>query len=383
MNMLLHLVPIYKNYSETFIWNLIRTFSFEIDSKVICAKITENPTDEVTLIEGKDTGFLFKLRFKLLCKFKQVTFFNYSKLKRAIKVFNPKIIHAHFGYFIADFCRLSYENPTMNLVISFHGTDLNSIIKNSYGLKRSLKIIAQQKNITCVFPSVFLQNCFSELIGHSFQCSSVVIANSVNSKFVNVWSNKSKPRQAPININKEIVNLLSVGRLTKVKGFKYAIESIAGLKRLGIDVVYTIIGDGEELKALRLLAKKFNVENNIIFAGKCSVDEIINYLLASNIYIQPSVKLDNGQEESFGLAALEAAVSGIPIIVTNVGGLPGVIDKNNPNHYIVPQRDSEELTKNIINVINNPMLMINSDIHNAKFNVDVISDKWRDVYGIK
>ncbi|MFV7770801.1 glycosyltransferase family 4 protein [Shewanella marisflavi] len=377
MKKILHLTPVYKNFSETFIWEHINDYSSFLNTKVVCA-ISNQPYHEyISVIKGKDSNLLCKLKFKLVSKFFPIKYFNYADLKNVVRDYSPDIIHAHFGYFIGDLVSLSEDFRFTKLIISFHGTDLNSIIRNSNGHLRSLNRICLNPNITCVFPSDFLRQSFLNIVKSQPKCVCSVVYNPVNPLFYNAWSSTR------INFEFEkYINLISVGRLVKVKGFEYAIKAIPMLLSKGIKVSYTLIGVGEDKDRLSKLVRKLGLQENVHFKGKMNTLEIISQIQASDIYIQPSVKLSNGQEESFGLAALEAAVTGIPVIVSESGGLPEVIDSSNQLHYSVTPNSPVRIAEKICKIIDIYYPVKLNENYLVKFSKDAIYSKWDDIYEI-
>jgi len=110
----------------------------------------------------------------------------------------------------------------------------------------------------------------------------------------------------------------SIGNLYKTKGFKYLIEA-ANILIFSCHLArsFIIIGDGSERKNLENLIKKYNLKNNFILAGR--MDEAARLLKAFDVYVCSSVK------EGLPYSILEAMGAGLPIVTTNVGGIPEMI----------------------------------------------------------
>jgi N-acetyl-alpha-D-glucosaminyl L-malate synthase BshA len=81
--------------------------------------------------------------------------------------------------------------------------------------------------------------------------------------------------------------------------------------------VLVMIGDGPDRPAAEEEARILGVENSVSFLGK--LDQIAPLLAAADLFLLPS------QNESFGLSALEALASGVPVVGSNAGGLPEVV----------------------------------------------------------
>ncbi|MBI4392773.1 MAG: glycosyltransferase family 4 protein [Euryarchaeota archaeon] len=107
-----------------------------------------------------------------------------------------------------------------------------------------------------------------------------------------------------------------VGRLVTTKGLRYLIEA-AALGDFGVDV--KVIGKGPELGRLRSQAKRAGVERRVQMLGYVEEKEKEALLSHAAFLVHPAVY------ESFGLAIAEAMHHGLPVVATNVGGIPEVV----------------------------------------------------------
>ncbi|MFA5359802.1 MAG: glycosyltransferase family 4 protein [Patescibacteria group bacterium] len=142
-------------------------------------------------------------------------------------------------------------------------------------------------------------------------------------------------------------NLLigSIGNLYKTKGFEYFIEAANILtNEKKISATFIIIGEGSERKNLENLIKKYNLENNFILAGE--IDEAAKLLKAFDIYICSSVK------EGLPYSILEAMQAELPIITTNVGGIPEMIE-NNKTGLLTKPAETLDIANALEKLINN------------------------------
>jgi|GEM_PF-3909574 len=114
------------------------------------------------------------------------------------------------------------------------------------------------------------------------------------------------------------VRLISVGRLVEVKGHHLVIEALA---RTRTPVVLEIIGDGEMRAELEAQADRLGVRERVSFLGHLPHAEVVARLHSADIYVQASTNAANGAREGFGLSSVEAAATGLPVIVTDSGGL--------------------------------------------------------------
>lgn len=123
----------------------------------------------------------------------------------------------------------------------------------------------------------------------------------------------------------------SVGELHHIKGFDYAIRALHQLNR---NFIYIIIGTGEERDNLEKLIKDLKLENKVILFG--FVPEASLYFRAFDIFLLPSLS------EGLPYIALEAGLASIPIVSSDVGGIPEIIEDMRSG-ILIQSRKSKEI----------------------------------------
>ncbi len=111
--------------------------------------------------------------------------------------------------------------------------------------------------------------------------------------------------------------MLTVSRLWASEQYKGQDRVIRVLPRLlaeGNDVVYVVVGDGDDLPRLQAEAKEAGVAGRVIFTGRVSETDLPDYYRAADVFVMPSTG------EGFGIAFLEAASAGVPVIGGNCDG---------------------------------------------------------------
>lgn len=131
--------------------------------------------------------------------------------------------------------------------------------------------------------------------------------------------------------NEHIQVLGTIAELHKNKGLTYAIEGFAECK--DERMVFIIIGEGEERAMLEAQIKELNLEQKVFLVGK--VENARAYLSAFDYFILSSVK------EGLPYAILEAGYVGLPVIATNVGGIPELVTNLQEGLIISPRRPRE------------------------------------------
>jgi glycosyltransferase involved in cell wall biosynthesis len=120
--------------------------------------------------------------------------------------------------------------------------------------------------------------------------------------------------RAQFGIAPETFVIGTLGRLDPNKRVDMVIEAVAPL--LGERCVLLIVGRGEEMDALKVVAERAGVAGQVIFAGFQA--DTVAMLSAFDLYVMASV------QETFGLAALEAMASGLPVLYTTCPALDGI-----------------------------------------------------------
>ena len=144
--------------------------------------------------------------------------------------------------------------------------------------------------------------------------------------------------RATIQIPEHAFVVGTIAELHKNKGLSYAIEAFAKLAHESPFLYYFIIGGGEEKERLQTLVNLHHLEKQVFLLG--FVDDAALYLKALDVFLLPSIT------EGLALVVLEAGLANIPVIATNVGGIPEIIT-NGKTGLLVPPRDPEAIVKAI------------------------------------
>lgn len=137
-------------------------------------------------------------------------------------------------------------------------------------------------------------------------------------------------------------NIITVGRLEKVKGYDDLIKLFSKLNNK--EWTLSIVGTGSEYDNLNNLIKELNMEDNIKLLGFKNTEELNKLYKESSIYIMTS------KEESFGLVLLEAASHGLPLIAYDSAlGAKEIIKDNG---ILIKNRNEKEMIKELKNLIN-------------------------------
>ncbi len=136
----------------------------------------------------------------------------------------------------------------------------------------------------------------------------------------------------------------SVGELHHIKGYEYTLQAIRDIvsdqKEAGstFNILYIIIGTGEEKEKIEKMIVNFNLSENVILLGH--IKDAYLYLKSFDLFLLPSLS------ESFGYVLLEAGLAGLPVVATAVGGIPEIID-DMKSGILIQAKKSEEIKNSI------------------------------------
>ena len=146
--------------------------------------------------------------------------------------------------------------------------------------------------------------------------------------------------------------VLYVGRVERTsrwKGLQVLVDSLARLRETVPDVRLDIVGDGDDVAALRGQAERLGVADIIDWHGQVDHDELPGFYQRAGVTVLPSLT----ESESFGMTLVEAMASGCPVVGSAVGGIPFVI-RDNVDGVLVRRNDPDALADALAGVLTDP-----------------------------
>ena len=145
--------------------------------------------------------------------------------------------------------------------------------------------------------------------------------------------------------NAEII-IGTIANFYPTKGLKHLIEATEHFKNKD-NVVFIVIGDGQERKELELLISNYQLQHKVLLLGRIpNADKLLN---AFDIFVLPSVK------EGFPWVVIEAMAAKLPVVATKVGAVPEIIE-DGKNGFIVEPARPEQIAGKIQDLLNNEYL---------------------------
>jgi glycosyltransferase involved in cell wall biosynthesis len=137
----------------------------------------------------------------------------------------------------------------------------------------------------------------------------------------------------------------SVGRLSIEKGLDDLLRAAATLIHRGTRLRVLLAGDGGERRKLEKLARELEIASLVEFRGEIAHAQVPQVLNELDVFVMPS------RAEGFGVAALEAAATGLPVVATRVHGIPDVVLDGKTGVLVAPGSVSElaEAIRTLVN----------------------------------
>ncbi len=168
------------------------------------------------------------------------------------------------------------------------------------------------------------------------------------------------------------MRFLFVGPCEQRKGLNYLIQAVSLLSDCSVqlDIIGDLKGDPGYVAKLRELIKTYKLQDIVFLHGWVSQNRLWKFYTDADIFVLPSLW------EGFGVVLMEAMAFGLPVVATNVGGVPEII-RDGYNGLMVPPRDSTLLAEALRRLCREPSLRLLMSKNNQKQAVQFLS--WDDV----
>jgi len=256
-------------------------------------------------------------------------------LRREILKINPDIVHAHDTYlpYSTAAALVSKKYPTLLTVHDVVAEKIKFV--GGYRFLTRLVTIPHEKYVLSKIQNIIVCSQFNKEIINSMTSSKVyVIPNGVNLPSIQNIQSRSLPMSS----------IFYVGMLLKSKGVDILISAIPIIKKSIPDACLYIAGAGKEEAKLKNLVKELNVEGNVKFLGFITEEEKYAYYKSIDIFVLPSLF------EPFGIVLLEAMACGKPIVASNVGGIPYIVEDGKTG-LLFESENVEDLAEKIVTLL--------------------------------
>jgi glycosyltransferase involved in cell wall biosynthesis len=306
---------------------------------------------------------------------------NFSLIEHSIKLINETgkfdIIHAHdwIVAFAARVLKHSYFTP---LISTIHATeygrncgihdDTQRYINNIewWMAFESWRIIVNSEYMKGEVKHVF------KVPGDKID----IIPNGVDLDKFDGYEKDINFRRKYAKDNEKII--FFVGRLVNEKGVHVLIDSVPKVLQYYNDAKFIIAGKGPQLEDLKAKANYMGVSHKVHFTGYIKDEELLKIYKCADVAVFPSLY------EPFGIVALEGMVANVPVVVSDTGGLSGIVE-----HGVDGMKsytgNANSLADSILEILHNPEKAEKMKENALKkvysiYNWKVITDKTMEVY---
>ena len=262
-----------------------------------------------------------------------------SKLVDMVNIHKIDVLHVHYAIphaYAAYMAKkmLHEEGIDVPIVTTLHGTDITLV--GSHPFYKTAVTFSINKSDAVTSVSQNLKEDTQRLFNTKKEIK--VVPN-----FIDIDKYKNNYKEC----NRTLLALPTERIITHVSNFR-PVKRIADV----IEIFYRIqkelpaklmmVGEGPERKEAEQLCETYNIEDKVVFLGNSS--EVDKILCFSDLFLLPS------QTESFGLAALEAMASGVPVISSDSGGIPEV-NIQGISGFLSPVGAIDEMAQNALKIL--------------------------------
>lgn len=354
----------------TFVREHIQAISRFAESKVIAFSYLPRESQKILEFEtindnGVEVNFIkfrqhpsFKLNFLVFSFFAFLRF-----LKNYIYGFRPQLVHSHV--YIATIVATNIAKLFRIPVVAtehFSRISLDKLMT----LEKKFAVSAFNKcKVVCSVSNKLKR----DLIKLGVKTRIEVVPNAINTDIF--FPKKKKVASS------EKVNMIFVGNLIKEKGLYELFKALSELINV-IDFNLEIIGDGPERKNLEKYAEEMRIKDKVVFYGYQSKEVVAQKMREASFLVHPS------HFETFGCVVAEALCCGTPVLATNVGAIPEILDDERLGLLVEPN--------DYIKIRDGIMLMISklpefdkdfiATYASSRYSYKVISSKYQDIYNL-
>ncbi len=265
-----------------------------------------------------------------------------SKIADVIEREDLQILHVHYAvpHAICAYLAKQFSKKDVKIITTLHGTDI-TVLGYDSTLASAIKFgIENSDAVTAV--SNDLKRQTHELLQTDFPIQTIYnfVDESTYFRRKNV---KLKQDFQISDSEKVIVHISNFRKVKRVPDVIYTFEKILQ----HIDAKLLLVGDGPELIAVSHLVERLGIRDKVLFLGK--QENVADILSISDLLLLPSEK------ESFGLVLLEAMACEVPVVATNIGGIPEVV-VHNETGFLCEVGDIDAFTYYALQILQNDSL---------------------------
>ena len=268
-----------------------------------------------------------------------------SKLVDMVKLHNIEILHVHYAIphaYAAYMAKkmLQEEGINVPIVTTLHGTDITLVGSHPFYKPAVTFSINKSDAVTSVSQSLKDDTLRLFDIKNDIH----VVPNFIDSE---KYAPKFTDCQRDMMATEEEKIITHISNFRAVKQIPDVIKIFYNIQKK-IPAKLMMVGEGPEREPAERLCRKLGISDKVVFFGNSN--EIDKILCFSDLFLLPSLT------ESFGLSALEAMASGVPVISSNTGGIPEV-NVNGVSGFLSEINDIDDMSKNALYILEDETLL--------------------------
>ena len=263
-----------------------------------------------------------------------------SKMVEVVEYEKLDLLHVHYAIPHASSAYLAKQmlkqKKDLKVITTLHGTDITLIGLEPSFLPLVKFSIEASDGVTAVSRSLKEQT----LTNYNIEKEIQVIPNFVDTDLYKPSKNGDLREHVAPHGEKVLVHTSNFRVVKRVPDTIRILEKV--IKEIPAKLL--LVGDGPDRSECERLCRQLGLCDDVKFLGK--QDGLVEILNAADIFLIPS------QSESFGLAALEAMACGLPVVSSNIGGLPELV-RHNETGFIAGIGDIERMSKYVTDLLTN------------------------------
>jgi len=263
-----------------------------------------------------------------------------SKLVDVVKYEKLDLLHVHYAIPHASAAYmakqiLASQGINIPFITSLHGTDITLVGKDP-SFEPVITFAINESNAVTAVSESLKNDTYANFPNVTNEIE--MIPNFICLDEHNIETSICQKKHYAPNWERILIHVSNFRKVKRVEDVLYVFDKV----RKVIPSKLILVGDGPERAVIEKLCRELDTCNDIKSLGKITNPEQI--LSISDLFLLPS------ETESFGLAALEAMASKVPVISTNTGGLPEV-NKHGFSGFLSDVGDIDDMVKNAINIL--------------------------------
>ncbi len=296
------------------------------------------------------------------------------QMHEVVKMHGVELLHCHYAIPHATSAwiareMLRAEHSDVAVVTTLHGTDITLVGQDPSFHAITKFSIEKSDRITAV--SDYLR----DETFNAFDCTGCRVAVIPNFVDPAIYDRSLYSRSELLPFAGDRKVLMHISNFRAVKRVRDIVRIFAKVAAETPSVL-VMVGDGPERPAAEDEVRALGVGDSVFFLGK--IETVAPLLASADVFLLPT------SSESFGLSALEAMASGVPVVGSDSGGLPEVVT-NGVTGLLYPVGDVDSMAAGVLSIVTDParqadMGAAGADDARKRFALDTVVSQYEDLY---